>query len=180
VRVVRAGVGLTRNQATLSGLVVSVGLAGGLRPGVEPGTIVVPDEVGLGNVRYRCDERATAALVRAAHGLGVPLTREPLVTTATMVTGAARARYAARGFCAVDLESGALAASHGRIAVVRAILDTPERELSPRWRNPAMAMLDPRLWSQAMWLLRAAPAFARRAATVLASALADLDVDSQV
>ena len=38
----------------------------------------------------------------------------------------------------------------------------------------------PSTWGEAVWLVRHAPRYARRAAEVLASALADLDVDPQV
>ena len=180
LRVVRAGVMLRRTGVPAGGVLISVGLAGGLRPDAEAGSVVVPTEVALGDERYGCDEQWSAALERAARGLGHPVLRAALVTTDRMVTGADRAPHAARGFVAVDTETGLLARNHARVAAVRVLLDTPARELSPRWLHPAWALFDPRCWGQAVWLARHAPAYARRAAEVLASALRDVDVDAEV
>jgi len=180
LRVVRAGVRLGRDVALPGGLLLSVGLAGGLRPDAAPGTVVVPTEVALDDARYRCDERWSGALEAAAKRLGLAVLRAPLITTERMVTGAARKPLAAQGYAAVDTETGYLAARGAAVAAVRVLLDTPQRELSPRWLHPASALLDPRTWGDAIWLVRNAPRYARRAAEVLASALADLDVDPQV
>ncbi len=74
-----------------------------------------------------------------------------------------------RGCVAVDMETGLLTAP--RIAAVRVVLDTPERDLSEVWRWPALAFAHPGVWREALWLSREAPRCARRAAAVLAVAL---------
>jgi len=174
-------VGLSDWRSTPSSrVIVSVGLAGGLGSDARPGTVVVATEVAYGDQSFVCDERWSRALVNAARRLALPVLHAPLVTTGAMVTGAQRAAYARAGFAAVDMETGMLARDGVRIAAVRTLLDTPQRELSPRWRHPMHAMLDPRCWSEAMWLMRHAPLYARRAAMVLASALAEGDVDPEI
>ena len=77
------------------------------------------------------------------------------------------------------MESAHLAGHGARLAVVRVVLDTPERELSPKWERPWRAVLDPRLVREALWLLPHSRRFALRAAEVLADALRR-DVDAEV
>lgn len=186
MRVVRAGVGLEDlHRRRTTALVLSVGLAGGLEPGLEPGTVVVPDRVvGPGGQIVDTDPLWTSALQAASRRLHLPTERGVLVTTTEVVTGAARAELAARGYVAADMESAAIAALAPAVAVVRVILDTPGREISPLWRQPMRAAIHPRLWSQGVWLMRAAPRFALRAADVLAEALRgqvlEGDVDAEV
>jgi nucleoside phosphorylase len=173
-------VGLTGlREGPYAGSVISVGLAGGLADDAEPGTVVVPDEVVRGEVRVRCDERWAGRLAAAARALGYPLLRGPLLSSDVMVTGYDRGRWAGLGFAAVDMETGQLAERASHIAAVRVVLDAPGREISPRWRHPLIALLDPSCWGEAVWLARHAPPYARRAAAVLASAL-QRDVDPEV
>ena len=94
---------------------------------------------------------------------------DALLTSATIVNGAARLEWAARGYGAVDMETGLLAAA--RVAAVRVILDTPQRELSTDWVNPIRAMLKPANWPQAVWLAREAPRAAQLAARVVAQGI---------
>jgi hypothetical protein len=180
VRIVRTRVGLGGLRAQPGeGVVVSVGLAGGLAEEAETGTVVVPDEVVHGERRVRCDDRWSGRLAAAARALGYPLLRAPLLSSDVMVTGYERARWAALGFAAVDMETGRLAERAASIAAVRVVLDAPGREISPRWRHPLVALLDPSCWGEAVWLVRHAPFCARRAAGVLASAL-QRDVDAEI
>jgi hypothetical protein len=181
VTVVRAGVGLSGLRSPVRAeVLISVGLCGGLIAETEPGTVVIPTVIAHGERRAVCDETWSDALTAAAFRLRVPVVRAPLVSTAVMVTGDERAGWAREGFAAVDMETGRAAMGAPRVAAVRVVLDSPRRELSPGWRHPGMAMLDPRLWSQALWLARHAPAYARRAATVVGSALADRDVETEI
>ena len=108
------------------------------------------------------------SLAERARELGIAPLFDPLVTSNTIVRGAARAQWAARGYAAVDMETGLIQAP--RIAAVRVILDTPACELSADWRNPIVAMLKPWNWLQALWLAREAPRAAALAARVAAGA----------
>lgn len=174
VRVVETGVGLTKAGADLYDLVVSCGLAGGLRNDVPTGTIVIPREVGTSDGKtITCDPRLSAALVSAALQLGHSPSQERLLTSSTLVTGDARRDMAERGFIAADMETGLLRAR--ALAAVRVVLDTPQQELSAAWLRPATAVADPRLWPQALWLWREAPRCARLAAAVLALAITQLN-----
>jgi hypothetical protein len=173
--VVRAGVGLwllPHSGASLSGTVVTCGLAGSLRADVPPGTVLVPRRVlrPTGGV-LECDEALVEALAAAAGRLGHEVEQGMMVTTPTLLTGAARAELAARGCIAVDMETGLLGAE--RVATVRVVLDTPEHELDPAWRRPFTVLWRPAAWRQVPWLATEARRGARLAAQVLAAALGD-------
>ena len=62
-----------------------------------------------------------------------------------------------------------------RVAAVRVILDNPAHEISPAWVNPRRAAADPRNWREAAWLARWVPRYTRRAALVVAAAIAAID-----
>jgi hypothetical protein len=92
-----------------------------------------------------------------------------MATTATLTIGAERAAWASRGCVGADMETGLLGAD--RVASVRVVLDTPERELHPAWGRPLTALWHPSAWSQLPWLAAEGPRCARLAAEVLAVAL---------
>ena len=170
MRVVECGIALAQTDASDSrGPVISCGLAGGLRNDLATGTIVIANKVRSpdGTVQ-RCDEELIARLRDAAARLGRQSVVAPLLTSTTIVTGAERATWAAEGYAAVDMETGLLRAE--RLAAVRVILDTPQRELSPDWINPARAMLRLSNWPQLFMLAREAPRCADLAARIAASA----------
>ncbi|MBV9100790.1 MAG: hypothetical protein JO198_07065 [Candidatus Dormibacteraeota bacterium] len=169
----RAGVGLRSWQREIdTPVVLSAGLAGGLSDDVEPGTVVIASHVAVGDGDpVECDAAWTEALLAAAQRLGHTPARGGIVTLPAMATGLERAAWGARGYIAADMESGLLALRARRCAAVRVVLDATTREISARWRRPAVAALDPRNWSDALWLGRVAPAFARRAALVVAEAI---------
>ena len=170
-RIIEAGVGLRRLRRTEIGHVaVTCGLAGAVRPGLPTGSVIIPDKVLRPDGGWlTCDPSLVAALVAASQELGWEPDRGPLGTASTFVRGAARQSWVDRGCVAVDMETGLLTAS--RIAAVRVILDTPERDLSEVWQRPALALAHPEVWREAIWLCREAPRCARRAAAVLAAAL---------
>jgi hypothetical protein len=70
------------------------------------------------------------------------------------------------------METGLLHAP--RVACVRVILDTPLREISPAWGNPARALLDVRAWRDLPFLMREGPRCAAVAARVAVSATKQL------
>lgn len=173
ITVRHAGVALKGwKQEIPTPVVISAGLAGGLTAAVQPGVVVVPERIATGaGDPIECDAAWTEALISAAERVGCPVVREGIVTLPAMATGAQREEWAARGFVAADMESGLLALRAPRCAAVRVVLDTPARDLSARWRRPALAALDPRNWSDAIWLARHAPQLARRAAHVVRAAI---------
>lgn len=131
---------------------ISFGLAGGLEPGLLPGTIIIPGAVLVAGQRYAAD----AALSRRLGGV----THAALVQTPAILATVAekQAAHAASGAVAVDLESGAVAEAatrHGLpFAVLRAICDPAGRDLPPA----ALAALD---HAGAIGLLRVLASLAR-------------------
>lgn len=172
--VTKTGIGLRSWVRTEdAGISILCGLAGGLIPGLEAGTVLVPDLVcAEGRAAVRCDDEIRDALIRAARSLGYNPEMGPLLTTTTMVTGSARHDRSARGFVAADMEAALLAErARGRFAVVRVILDTPRRSISDRWEDPWKAISTPALWPELAWLAGAAPRYAFRAARVARAGL---------
>lgn len=168
-RVVQTGIALANVDRELGEAVVSCGVAGGLREDLPTGTLLVPREVGRPDGRrLRCDPELVEAFAQSARRLGIEPVFDPLLTADAIVNGAARARWAAQGYAGVDMETGRIAAA--RVAAVRVVLDTPQRELSSDWSSPALAILRPRNWPQAFWLAREAPRAAALAANVVAGA----------
>jgi 4-hydroxy-3-methylbut-2-enyl diphosphate reductase len=172
-RVVRSGVRLARWAGAPAGSIVVVcGLAGALASDVPPGTILVPEQVGLPDGRMmHCDPILVDALVAAARESGQQPDTRPLLTAGTLVVGAERRTWAERGFMAADMETGLLADRHLRVATVRVVLDSPERGISQEWLRPGLALLRPQLWDELFWLCHAAPAYALLAARVLRAGL---------
>lgn len=164
--VYEAGVALARTRGPFGEAVVSCGLAGALRGDLPAGSVLVPAEIGCPDgTRRRCDPELTAAFAAGARALGFEPVLEPLLTANAIVRGAERERAARLGFCAVDMETGLIAAP--RLAAVRVVLDTPARELRGDWLHPLRAAADPRNWPELLWLARDGPRFARRAAEVV-------------
>jgi adenosylhomocysteine nucleosidase len=119
---VRLGLGAA-NGIPAEGRLVSFGIAGALRPGLEIGTVIdatrVVDEVGT--------------VLWEGGPLGVAAARTGTILGASRIIDHPdeRARlHETSGADAVDMESGPLARS-GRLAgCIRAISDTPDRELA--------------------------------------------------
>jgi adenosylhomocysteine nucleosidase len=109
---------------------ISFGIAGGLAPGLPPGTVVVATEV------IAEDGRQYPAL-ETATGLMQGAVRAPIAGAAAIVARAEAKQtlYRRTGAVAVDLESADVArlcADAGvPLAVIRAIADPAERDLPP-------------------------------------------------
>jgi len=169
VRIYETGVGLAKYAGPFGEIVVSCGLAGGLRRELPSGTVLVPREVRRPDGRtLQCDAGLAERLAEAARRLGYEPVLDPMLTAPAIVNGKQREAWANAGYAGVDMETGLLEAP--RIAAVRVVLDTPQRELSAEWVEPLRALRNPRNWMQALWLARDAPRFARRAAQVVALA----------
>ncbi len=107
---------------------VSFGLAGGLNPALQAGTLIIPTRVRTASTSYTTDPALTRLLGGPAHTL--------YAGDAVAVTAADKAAlHAASGADAIDLESGAVAAvaaSHGvPFAALRAICDPADSTLPP-------------------------------------------------
>lgn len=154
-------------------MAISCGLAGGLRAGLATGTVLVPTRVCRPDgSELECDSQAVEALVHAAVSLGATAVTDALYTSTTLVHGAQRKPLADRGYAGVDMETGLIDAP--RVACVRVVLDTPQREISPAWLHPARALLSPRAWSDLPFLMREGPRCSTIAARIAARAAATL------
>ena len=132
----RAGMGPKRARAaaaraarTAADAVAVAGFCGALDPALQPGDLVVATEVRGPAGTVACP---TAALLAGAlRRRGLTVHEGPVVSTTRLVRGDERARLAATGAIACDMESAWLAdGAAGRpLAVVRAVVDTPTREL---------------------------------------------------
>jgi hypothetical protein len=168
-RVRETGIALSKLKDGLGEIVVSCGLAGGLRPETSSGTVLVPAHVlRPDGSMLACDVELVEAFTIAARYLGFDVSNEPIVTAAAIVRGDERAVWAKRGCVGADMETGLLYAP--RVAAVRVVLDTPLREISADWMHPPTALLRPRNWPEALWLAATASRYARRAASIVAAA----------
>ncbi|WP_405150508.1 hypothetical protein OG589_17905 [Sphaerisporangium sp. NBC_01403] len=134
VQVMRTGPGPRRAARAAAdlpvyGALAVVGFGGALDPSLRPGDVLVASEVRFGDRVFACASAPPLAeeLARA----GLPVRTGRLLTCDHVVTGVERARLAAGGAHAVDMETGPLAAaSAGRpLAAVRVIVDTPDAPL---------------------------------------------------
>lgn len=173
VRVERAGIGLSRRRAGAgSGPVILCGLAGALSEDLAPGSVVIPDWVGLpGGERFPTDPALTSRLREASRGLGWDPCSAPVVTLPGLATGPARQRWAACGFGAAEMEAALVMRTGAPTASVRVILDGPRDEISQLWKRPVVAAARPWLWPQTIRLAIRAPGYALKAASIVAAAI---------
>lgn len=170
--VARVGVALRDRTNHPAAPFVSCGLAGALAPALRPGTVIVPEWVGLpSGERLWCHPPHVAALVAAARRLGYEPATGPMLTADGLVTGLNRQKWHGRGFVAADMETGLLLQQHRHGAAVRVILDSFERDLSDGWEQPWRVLISPRLWPEAGRVAVAAPRYALRAAAVIREAM---------
>ncbi len=170
VRVLRAGIGAANARGAIAGIAISCGVAGGLRPDLPTGTVLVPEYVyDEDRNAVRCDPQLVQTFLSSARKLGYTAVAHALLTSRKLVRGAERLRWAGEGYAGVDMESARIDA--GRLACVRVILDTPLRELSPAWERPASVFFHPGAWKDVPFLARHGPACAAIAAAVIADGL---------
>jgi len=173
VSVTRCGVALRRYKGTAhSEIAILCGLAGGLNDRIEPGSVAVPDVVGLPDgTRMKCDPIWTGRLRSAAASLGYSTVGGPMLTASEIVTGEAREYWARHGFVAADMEAGWLMARGVRVATVRVVLDTPAHPIDGQWERPRRALFTVRLWTELLWLAWRAPRYSMCAARIVRRAL---------
>jgi 4-hydroxy-3-methylbut-2-enyl diphosphate reductase len=132
----RTGMGPKRSRSaavraarTRADAVAVAGFCGALDPALQPGDLVVATEVRGPSGTVAC---ATAPLLAGAlRRRGLTVHEGPIVSTTRLVRGDDRGRLHATGAIACDMESAWLAdaAPDRPFAVVRAVVDTPSREL---------------------------------------------------
>jgi 4-hydroxy-3-methylbut-2-en-1-yl diphosphate reductase len=135
--VLRSGMGAARARTAASVVAASpadavavVGFCGAVRRGLRAGDIVVASQVRGEQGVVTC---SSGPLVAALAALGVERVHVgPIASLDHVVRGAERDLLAEQGVLAVDMESAWLApGAAGRpFAVLRVVLDTPERELT--------------------------------------------------
>ncbi|MDQ2759298.1 MAG: 4-hydroxy-3-methylbut-2-enyl diphosphate reductase, partial [Actinomycetota bacterium] len=111
--------------------VAVAGFGGATTSALEPGDLVVASELRTpgGTTTITCPGAGMIAGMLRRRGVSAHV--GPIVSVRSPATGSARAALASTGALAVDMESAWLAgAGAGRpLVVVRAVLDTPRREL---------------------------------------------------
>ncbi|WP_020421275.1 4-hydroxy-3-methylbut-2-enyl diphosphate reductase [Amycolatopsis sp. ATCC 39116] len=133
--VLRGGMGPRRAAESAQRLaeagrpVLVAGVGGALVPEVRPGDLVVATEIDGPDGRVPL--HSAPVLAAALRRLGLTVHLGPIASAPSVVDGAERARYARNGALAVDMESAEFASLPGPVAVVRAIVDTPDQ---PLWR----------------------------------------------
>jgi 4-hydroxy-3-methylbut-2-enyl diphosphate reductase len=117
----RVGMGARTFDADADAIVVA-GLCGALDPALRPGDLVVASEV-------RGDGASIACATELAERLGARV--GPVVSLDHVARRAEKRALAETGALAVDMESFWLARHAGSrpVAVVRAVVDTPDRRL---------------------------------------------------
>jgi 4-hydroxy-3-methylbut-2-en-1-yl diphosphate reductase len=149
--VVHTGMGPVRSARSAARLadldaeaMAITGVCGALDPAMRPGDLVVATELrrhGATTIACPSAELLAAELRRT----GLTVHTGPIVTVDRVAAGARRAALAKTGACAVDMESAILAKSLAKnpaapftaaaqnsptaLAVVRAVVDTPDRPL---------------------------------------------------
>jgi hopanoid-associated phosphorylase len=114
--------------------ILSLGLAGGLAPHLQPGDIVIASHVIAGNERHDAHAEWHHAVV-SSFGDAITVHRGAIAGSGTVLTNAAHkaALHASSGALAVDMESH-IAAAYARrhnlpFAVIRAVSDPATRSL---------------------------------------------------
>jgi 4-hydroxy-3-methylbut-2-enyl diphosphate reductase len=134
--VLRTGMGARRSRVAAihaadhpARAVAVLGFCGALSDDLEPGDVVLADELRGDGAPFQW--QPSERLVKELERVGVDARRGPIVSVPKMARGASRRRLADEGAIAVDMESAWLAAAAaGRpFAALRAVVDTPSREL---------------------------------------------------
>jgi hypothetical protein len=164
-----SGVGLARlRRWDRARLYLICGLAGGLASDIRPGTLLIPERVGLPDGRlFDCEGSTVAALHAGLRRAHIPFDARPILTADRMIVGRARNTWAERGFVGVDMETGKSAQAGARVATVRVVLDGADHEISGEWEQPLRALRRFSAWKELSWLARMGPYYAWTAARAL-------------
>ena len=135
-QVIRTGMGAARSRVAAAQVaemparaVAVLGFCGALTDDIEPGDVVVADELRGNGPPLKCEP--LQQLLQSLETVGVRTRVGPLVSVPKLSLGSERARLAEDGSIAVDMETAWLApAAAGRpFAALRAVVDTPSKEL---------------------------------------------------
>ncbi|MER8187350.1 1-hydroxy-2-methyl-2-butenyl 4-diphosphate reductase [Kitasatospora sp. NPDC094015] len=138
----RTGMGRSRASRSVGrllagegyGALVVAGFGASVAPGVNPGEVIVADAVRDGDGR-RFDLASAGPLAEALRARGLTVHTGLHHTADHVVRGHERAELHASGAMAVDMEAAAVLAARAELrpelpaAVLRIVVDTPEREL---------------------------------------------------
>jgi adenosylhomocysteine nucleosidase len=196
VTLVQSGIGPARAHAALSAvgtphdLVLSIGFAGALVPGVEPGDVVLPATIvwEMGSTLARYDVPVvpwSAARAAVPRHLAAGLRDGPVLSSPEVLASVADKRGAAErsGATAVEMEAAALigvARERGvEVLVLRTILDAADvsleglpPDLDASWRARARLVARPDLWSRVIALARHVPRATRNLTEATAAVFA--------
>ena len=121
-----------------TGWLVSFGVAGGLDPDLEPGTLLLPEVIMSERGReVRTDDARRGPLLGRALEAGLSISEGPLYGSSEPIGSATGkiALHRALGCVAVDMESHAVAAVAAKarrpLLVIRAVADPASRSLPP-------------------------------------------------
>ena len=125
----RARAAASRAAATPARAVAVLGFGGALSDQLEPGSVVLATELRGDGPPLKCEP--SGQLVKELSQSGLTVHEGPIVSVPKLSRGAGRAGLSADGSMAVDMESAWLApaAADRPFAVLRAVVDTPAREL---------------------------------------------------
>ena len=135
-QVIRTGMGAARSRVAAAQVaemparaVAVLGFCGALTDDIEPGDVVVADELRGNGPPLKCEP--LQQLLQSLETVGVRTRVGPFVSVPKLSLGSERARLAEDGSIAVDMETAWLApAAAGRpFAALRAVVDTPSKEL---------------------------------------------------
>jgi 4-hydroxy-3-methylbut-2-enyl diphosphate reductase len=134
--VLRTGMGAARSRVAAvqvaerpARAVAVLGFCGALTDELEPGDVVLADELRGNGPPLKC--QPSQQLLRELDEVGIAARVGPIISVPNLSRGAKRRRLAEDGSIAVDMETAWLApAAAGRpFAALRAVVDTPSKEL---------------------------------------------------
>jgi hypothetical protein len=139
---------------------ISIGTAGGLAPGITPGSLLIPKRIRAPNGRILQADSRWQADVSAAMNRGLRVNAGDLLSVSELVRGAAEKHvlYSDTQAVGVDMESSQLAQAAERIGIrflaLRAVMDAWDDAIPGAARAAISASGDTSILSLLVYLLR--------------------------